>query len=147
MKVILLEDIKGVGKKGEIINASDGHARNFLLPRGFAIEASAKNLNDLELKKKAEEKKKANELEEAQRLKMQIEAKTVEISVKTGEGGRLFGSVTNKEVADALKEQAGIKIDKKKISVGAIKSTGEYSAEIKLHPKVNSSLKLIIKSN
>ncbi|MCL2592307.1 MAG: 50S ribosomal protein L9 [Defluviitaleaceae bacterium] len=146
MKVILLEDIKGVGKKGDIINASDGHARNFLLPRKLAVEATAKNLNDLELKKKAEEQRKADELQEAQDFKAKIETKTVEISVKTGDGGRLFGSVTNKEVAEALASQTGIVIDKKKISVGAIKSVGEFSADIKLHPKVSSSLKLIIKS-
>ena len=145
MKVILLQDVKGVGKKDQVIEASDGYVRNFLLPKKLAVEASKANVSSLEAKKKNAEQQRIKELEEARALKAVLESKTIKISQKTGEGGRLFGSVTNKEVAAALLEQEGIEIDKKKITISeAIKKVGEYSAEIKLHTDVMAALKLLV---
>ena len=146
MQIILLADVKGVGKKGEAVTASEGYAKNFLIPRKLGIEANASNLNDLKLKQKSEEKRKAEELQAAQELKALIETKTVEIAVKTGGNGKLFGSVTSKEIAEALEEGTGIKIDKKKIVlIDQIKMVGESSLPVKLHPKVTAELKVIIK--
>ena len=113
MKLILLEDVKGVGKKGDIVNKNDGYAINFLIPKKLAVEATNANLNDLELKKKSEAKRKKEELEEAQRLGAELNDKVVKVKVKAGENGKVFGSVTNKEIASALLEQTGIDIDKK----------------------------------
>ncbi len=145
MKVILLEDIKGVGKKGELLNASDGHARNYLIPRKLAVEATKTNLNELNLKQKSEEHKKEVELQAAKDLGQTLEQKTVKIAVKIGDNGKLFGSVTNKEIAAALEAQEGIKIDKKKITiVDPIKTVGEKEADIKLHPKVTVKLKVVV---
>lgn len=143
MKVILLEDIKGVGKKDQIVNASDGYARNFLFAKNKALEATPGNLKALDGKKKAEEAKKQEELEKAQALGKEIEEKTVTVSVKTGENGKVFGSVTNKEIGAALKEQFNLEIDKKKIVVNdTIKTVGEKTVEVKLHPKVTAKLKI-----
>lgn len=144
MKVILLEDIKGVGKKGEILEASEGYARNFLLPRKFAVEASKQNVLELEAKRKSEENKKQAELDAAREMKAMIESLSIDLYVKAGESGKLFGSVTNKEIAQALEEQRNIQIDRKKISIRNIKSVGEEIADIKLHPKVSAQLKLNI---
>jgi len=145
MKVILLEDIKGVGKAGDLINSSDGHARNYLLPRKLAVEATKANLNEYEMKKKSEEHKRQLELEAARELAKNIEEQTINIKVKMGENGRLFGSVTNKEVADALKEQCGLEVDKKKVTLNdPIKTSGEKTAEVKLHAKVTAKLKINI---
>lgn len=145
MKVILLEDVKGVGKKGELINASDGHARNFLLPKKLAVEANAANLNELAQQKKSEENKRAKELEEAKTLAASIEEKDITIPVKIGENGKLFGSVTNKEIEAALAAQTGLSIDRKKISLlEPIKTVGEKKVAIKLHPKVSASLRVNI---
>jgi len=141
MKVILLQDIKGVGKKGELLNASDGHARNYLIPRKLAVEATKSNMNELELKQKSEENKRQQELLDGQELASKLEDKVVKISVKTGENGKLFGSVTNKEISEALRQQYGLNIDKKKIVLSeAIKSVGEKKLEIKIHPKVTARL-------
>ena len=118
MKVILLEDVKNVGKKGELVNASDGYAKNFLFPKKLAVEATKSNLNDFELKQKAEAKRKKEELEQAQNMAKELENKTVTVKVKTGENGKLFGSVTNKEVAEEIVKQTGMEIDKKKVSIG-----------------------------
>ncbi len=146
MKVILLEDIKGVGKKDQIINASDGYARNFLFAKKKALEATPNNLKQLENKKKAEEAKRQAEYEKALELCKNIEEKTVNVFVKTGDNGKIFGSVTNKEVGIALNEQFSIDIDKKKISLKeSIKNVGEAVAEIKLHPKVTAKLKINVK--
>jgi len=146
MQIILLEDVKGVGKKGEAVTASEGYAKNFLIPRKLGIEANASNLNDLKLKQKSEEKRRTEELQAAQELKALIETKTVEIAVKTGGNGKLFGSVTNKEIAEALEEGTGIKIDKKKIVLNdQIKMVGERTLPVKLHPKVTAELKVTIK--
>jgi len=145
MKVILLQDVKGVGKKDQVIEASDGYVRNFLLPKKLAVEANKANVNSLETKKKNAEQQRVKELEEARTLKTVLESKTVNISQKTGEGGRLFGSVTNKEVAAALLNQEGIEIDRKKITISeAIKKVGEYRAEIRLHTDVTAGLKLMV---
>lgn len=145
MKVILLEDVKSVGKKGDIVNASEGYAKNFLIPRKLGVEANASNLNDIKLKKQSEDKRKAEELSAAKELKAKLEEKTVKIPVKTGENGKLFGSVTNKEIAVALEEQAGIKVDKKKIVLDdQIKMVGEKTVVIKIHPQVSAELKVAI---
>ena len=119
MKLILLEDVKSVGKKGDIVNKNDGYALNYLIPKKLAVEATKANMNDLELKKKAEEKRKKEELEEAKKIAEQLNDKVVKVSVKAGENGKVFGSVTNKEIADALAKQTGMDIDKKKISFDA----------------------------
>ncbi|MFI3173762.1 MAG: 50S ribosomal protein L9 [Bacillota bacterium] len=145
MKVILLDDVKGVGKKGELINASEGYAKNFLLPKKLGLEATKENLNNYELQQKASERRKKEELEAAQELKKILDEEVVTIAVKTGGNGKLFGSVTNKEVADAIVEQTKQKIDKKKVSIGdPIKMVGERTATIKLHPKVTSEVKIKI---
>jgi len=143
MKVILLEDVKGVGKKGQIIETSDGHARNFLLPKKLGIEATKSNVNSLELKKKSDDNKKQKELEKSNALKAAIEAAVLEIPVKTGEQGKMFGSVTNKEIAAALDEQKRIVVDKKKINVTEpIKTLGEKVVDIKLPGEVTAKLKI-----
>ena len=145
MKVILLEDVKSVGKKGELVNASDGYAKNFLFPKKLAVEATKSNLNDFELKQKAEAKRKKEELEQAQNMSKELENKTVTVKVKTGENGKLFGSVTNKEVAEEIVKQTGMEIDKKKVSIGdPIKMVGERTAVIKLHPKVSAEITIKI---
>lgn len=145
MKVILLEDVKSVGKKGELVNASDGYAKNFLFPKKLAVEATKSNLNDFELKQKAEAKRKKEELEQAQNIAKELENKTVTVKVKTGENGKLFGSVTNKEVAEEIVKQTGMEIDKKKVSIGdPIKMVGERTAVIKLHPKVSAEITIKI---
>lgn len=145
MKVILLQDVKGVGKKDQVIEAADGYVRNFLVPKKLAVEASKANISSLESKKKSAEQQRVKELEEARALKAVLESKTISIAQKTGEGGRLFGSVTNKEVAQALLDQEGIEIDRKKIAIPeAIKKTGEYHAEIRLHTDVTAQLKLVV---
>ena len=115
MKVILLEDVKSVGKKGQVVNASEGYAKNFLFPKKLAVEANNVNMNELNLKNKAEERRKAQELEDAKDLAEKLEKIVVKIPVKTGEGGKLFGSVTNKEIAQAIEKNEGLKVDKKKI--------------------------------
>ena len=144
MKVILLQDIKGVGKKDQIINANDGYAKNFLFPRKLAVEAEGNNLKKLDNQKKAEAAQAQALLEEAQTLGKKIEGVTVKIPVKIGDNGKLFGAVTNKEISAALKEQTGLDIEKKKISAEAIKTTGEKTVTVKLHPKVSAQLKVIV---
>lgn len=144
MKVILLQDIKGVGKKEQIINASDGYAKNFLMPKGLAMEASPANMKKLERQKAEQAAKEQAELEAAQNLGKEIETKTVSVKVKVGNNGKLFGAVTNKEVAAALKEQFKIDIDKKKITVDPVKAVGEYEASVKLHPSVTVKLKIAV---
>ncbi|MCD8214282.1 MAG: 50S ribosomal protein L9 [Clostridiales bacterium] len=145
MKVILLEDVKNVGKKGQVINASDGYAKNHLFPRKLAIEANKANMTALDRKNKAAEAKLEAEYQEAKALGEKIEALTVNIGVKSGVSGKIFGSVTGKEIAQALKEQTGIEVDKRKIVIPEpIKNVGENSVTIKLHAKVSANLKLNI---
>ncbi|GFI62083.1 50S ribosomal protein L9 [Clostridiales bacterium] len=137
MKLILIEDVKGVGKKGDVINKSDGYAINYLIPKKLAVEATKSNINELELKKKAEEKRKKEEYDEAAKLGDQLKDKVVKVSVKAGENGKVFGSVTNKEISAALLAQTGFDIDKKKISFNdPIKMVGRRTVKVKLHPKV-----------
>lgn len=144
MKVILLKDIKGTGKKDQIIEASDGFARNYLFPRKLAMEASAANLNAIENAKSAQSHRKEVEKQEAQELARKMGDMVVEVAVRAGENGKLFGKVTNQEVADALKARYGLDIDKRKISVDGIKNVGPAEAVVKLYPEVSAKLKLNI---
>lgn len=141
MKVILLKDEKKLGKKGEIIEVSEGYARNYILPRKIGVEASSGNMNDLKLQKANEEKIAKEQLEAAQALAAELESKQVVLKIKAGEGGRTFGSVSTKEIAAAVKEQHNIEIDKKKIQLPeALKNFGSYEVAIKLHPQVTGKL-------
>jgi large subunit ribosomal protein L9 len=141
MIVILLKDVKGTGKAGEVVKVSDGYARNMLIPKGLAQEGTEGNVRSLEKQKKLAEDKRASELAEARKQAEKISSLTVEIVTKSGEGGRLFGSITSKDIADALKEQHQINIDKKKFQMdGPIKQTGESKVDIKLYPEVSASL-------
>ena len=143
MEVILLEDVKSLGKKGDKVQVNDGYARNFILKKNLGVEATEKNLNDLKLQKANEEKVKQQIYEEAQAFAKELEGKTVELKLKAGEGGRTFGSVSAKEIAVAAKEQLGYELDKKKFHLPeAIKNFGTYNVPIKLHPKVTGELKV-----
>jgi large subunit ribosomal protein L9 len=143
MKVILNQDIQGVGKKGEIINASDGYVRNYLLPRNLALEASEGNLATWKEKKDSQKYKKDNQVQVAREFAKKLSGITVVFKVKTGENKRLFGSITSKDISDELKKQFGHDIDKKKIVLDeAIKSTGVYNIEIKVYPEVSAKLKV-----
>lgn len=145
MKVILLADVKGVGKKEQIINASDGYAKNFLFPKGLAVEANAGNMKKLDNKHKQEEQQAKELLDEAKAMCDKLEALTIDIKVKIGSNGKLFGAVTNKEIASALKQQHQVDIDKKKIVLSeAIKTVGEKEVAVKLHPKVTAKLKVVV---
>ena len=146
MKIILLEDVKSLGKKGEIVEVSDGYARNFVLPKKLGLEATGKNMNDLKLQKANEAKVAKEQLEAAQAFAAEMEKDQVVVSIKGGEGGRTFGSVSSKEIATAYKEQCGKEIDKKKIILPEpIKSFGVYEVSVKLHPKVTGTLKVNVK--
>ena len=143
MKVILLEDVKSLGKKGEIVNVSDGYARNFVLPKKLGVEANSVNMNDLKLQKANADKVAQEQLEAAQELAKVLETKEVGVKMKSGEGGRTFGSISSKEIATAAKEQCGLELDKKKIQLPeAIKSLGVYEVNVKLHTKVTGKLKV-----
>ncbi len=143
MKVILLEDVKTLGKKGEIVTVNDGYARNFILPKKLGLEATGKNLNDLKLQKAHEEKRAKELLEAAQESARSLEGKAVVIKMKAGEGGKLFGSVSSKEIAAAYKEQHGLEIDKKKIQLSdPIRAFGSFEVPVKLHPQVTGTLKV-----
>ena len=141
MKVILLEDVKSLGKKGDIVNVSDGYARNAILPKKLGIEATSKNLNDLKLQNQHADKVAAENLENAKELAKTVEKQKVVVKIKAGEGGKIFASVSTKEIAQAAQEQTGLELDKKKISVDEpIKSLGVHNVKIKLHPKVTGEL-------
>lgn len=143
MKVILLEDVKSLGKKGQIVNVNDGYARNFILPKKLGLEATGKNLNDLKLQNANKEKLAQEALEAAQELAKKIEAGKIVVPIKVGEGGRTFGSISTKEIAIELKNQMGYDIDKKKIQLkDAIKTLGTHNVPIKLHQKVVAELKV-----
>ena len=145
MKVVLLADVKGVGKKGELINAAEGYARNFLLPRKLAKEANAQVMNELKNAEASTAYKVKTETEEAQRIAEALKDKTVRITAKAGQGGRLFGSVTAKEIAQEIKKQYGFDIDKRKITIqGEVTGTGVYEAVIKVHPTVTSKIKVSV---
>lgn len=141
MKVILLQDVKSLGKKGQTVEVSDGYARNCILPKKLGVEANAKNLNDLKLQKAHEEKVAKEQLEEAKSLAQRIEAISVETSIKSGKDGRSFGSVSSKEIAEAFKKQHGIEIDKKKIILDEpIRTIGTSIVTVKLHREVTAKL-------
>lgn len=144
MKVILLDDVKNVGKKGEIINAKDGYANNFLFPKKLAIEATTVNLKNLENAQKQKEAKEKEIFDEAKKLEEELMKITVVIKTKSGEHGKLFGAVTTKEIAEYIEKEHGFTIDKKKYDMDPIKSVGEYFAKIKLHPQVNAKVKIIV---
>jgi len=147
MKVILLQDVKGVGKKDEVINAADGYVRNFLFPRKLAVEATKQNLAQLEKKQAGAKAQKAKELDEAKILKSQLEGETITLALKTGGGDRLFGSVTNKEVAAAIFAELDLNIDRKKITIpNAIRTLGSHKAEVRLHTDVTAIINLSIAS-
>ena len=153
MKVILLENVKSLGKKGEIVNVNDGYARNFILPKKLGVEATGKNLNDLKLQKNNEKKVAQENLDAAKELAAELSAGKVELAIKVGEGGRTFGSVSSKEIAVAVKDQMQLDIDKKKIQLKeSIKSLGTHivtvklhTVPVKLHPKVTAELKVVVK--
>ena len=143
MKVIFLKDVKGKGKKGEVKNVADGYAQNFLLKQGLAVEASNANVSSLNAQKKKQEKEAIEELEQMQELKKVLEELTVQLSAKSGEGGRLFGSITSKQIADELKKSHSIKLDKRKIDLpDAIRALGFTNVPVKLHPEVSAIVKV-----
>ncbi|EJP6473994.1 50S ribosomal protein L9 [Clostridium sp. FAM 1755] len=144
MKVILLKDVKSLGKKGDLVNASDGYARNYLIPKKLAEQATENNLHILNNKKEAERRQRLKELEEAQKLAKSLMGKEIKFKVKIGENGRLFGSITSKDISEKLKEQYKIDIDKKKIVADTIRQTGIYEAEIKIYPEVSAKVKVSV---
>ena len=143
MKVILLQDVKKVGKKGDVVEISDGYARNFLFPRKLAEEATSANMHVLNAKKENERKKKLAELEAAQKLAAELKGKEVTINAK-GNNGRLFGAITSKDVAELINKEFKLSIDKKKIVMDTIKIAGSYDIEIKLYPEVSTKMKVTI---
>ena len=146
MKVILLQDVKSLGKKGEIVNVNDGYARNFILPKKMGVEATGRNLNDLKLQKNNEKKVAQEQLEAAKALAEKLGQGKVELAIKMGEGGRAFGSVSSREIAAAVKDQLGLDVDKKKIQLKeTIKSLGTHIVAVKLHPEVSAELKVTVK--
>lgn len=143
MKVILLEDVKALGKKGQLVEVNDGYARNFILKKKLGIEATNKNLNDLKLQKAHADKVAQEQLEVAKALAKDLEEKEVICTMKVGEGGKTFGSVSTKEIAQAVKEQLKLDLDKKKMVLDeAIKTLGTHNVKLKLHPKVTGTLKV-----
>ena len=143
MKIILLQDEKKLGKKGDIVEVSEGYARNYVLPKKIGVEATPKNLNDLKLQKSNEAKVAQEQLDHAKAMAELLASKEVVVSIKAGENGRTFGSVSTKEIGQALKAQTGIEVDKKKLVLPeAIKSFGVYEVPIKLHPKVTGTIKV-----
>ena len=145
MKVILLEDVKSLGKKGQIVNVSDGYARNMLLPKKLGVEATTKNMNDLKLQKAHEEKVAQENLDAAKAFAEDLKDKQVTVTIKVGEGGRTFGSISTKEIKKKKKNQLGLDIDKKKMQLATpIKELGTTMVPIKLHPKVVGELKVIV---
>ncbi len=147
MKVILLKDLKGTGKKGEIKEVSDGHARNYLIPKGIAKEASGTNLREHENQKRFEEKKHRESIAEANRVKDIIEAKPLLIKAKAGDSGKLFGAITSKEIVEYASDFFGVEIDKKKVQLtGAIKSTGKHEVGIKLYREITAKMNVEVVS-
>lgn len=143
MKVILLEDVKSLGKKGELVEVNEGYARNFILKKKLGLEATARNMNDLKLKKANEEKVAKEQLEAAKVFAEELKEKVVTVSIKTGEGGRVFGSVSTKEIAAAAKTQLNLDIDKKKLNLQEqIRMVGTVIVPYKVHPKVTAELKV-----
>ena len=143
MEVVLLEDVKSLGKKGDVVKVNDGDARNFILPKKLGVEANAKNLNDLKLQQAHADKVAAEQLAAAKEFAVKLADCTVELAVKSGEGGKVFGSVSTKEIAAAAKEQYGMELDKKKLQIAEpIKALGTYEVQVKLHREVTAKLKV-----
>lgn len=147
MKVILLQDVKSVGKKGDVVNISDGYARNFLFPKKLAQEANDVNMHILNKKNEADRKKKTAEIEAAQKLANELKDKEVLIYTKAGEGGKLFGAITSKDISQEMDKQLNVSVDKKKIVINTIKNIGIYTAEVKLYPEISTKIKVVIKEN
>lgn len=146
MKVILLQDVKSLGKKDQIVDVNDGYARNFILKKKLGIEATPKNMNDLKLRQKNDDKIAAENLAAAKEFAAEIATKSVEVAIKSGQDGKVFGSVSTKEIATAAKEQLDYDLDKKKMQLKEpIKNLGTYMVPIRLHPKVTAELKVIVK--
>ncbi|MBE5958795.1 MAG: 50S ribosomal protein L9 [Lachnospiraceae bacterium] len=146
MKVILLEDVKALGKKGQIVNVNDGYARNFILPKKLGLEATGKNMNDLKLQKANQEKVAAEKLADAKELAEKLEKSSIEIKIKAGTGDKVFGSISAKEIATEVSKQLGYEIDKKKVQLQEpIKTMGSHTVNIKLHTEVTASLKVEVK--
>ena len=146
MKVILLEDVKSLGKKGQVVNVSDGYARNMILPKKLGVEATSKNLNDLKLRKANEEKVAQENLDAAKAFAEELSTKEIILTLKVGEGGRTFGSVSSKEISEAAKKQLNLDIDKKKLQLeNPIRNLGVTNVPVRLHPKVTGSLKVWVK--
>ncbi len=147
MKVILLQDVKKIGNKGDVINVADGYGRNYLLPRKLAMEATGKNLQTLKVQKNKQEAEKEREISKAKKIAEELAKKPILIKTKAGEKGRLFGSVTSMEIASALEAQTKLKIDKRKIDLPEpIKTLGKHTVKIKLHPKVHSEFNIIVEA-
>ncbi len=147
MEVILMEDVKSLGKKGNIVKVSDGYARNFILPKKLGVEATKQNLYDLKLQKDAEDRRQQEILAEARELAKKLETSTVNLKIKAGEGGKTFGSISTKEIAAVLNEQSGLELDRKKIQLAEpIKNAGAYTVGVKLHPKVTATLKVEVEA-
>lgn len=144
MELILNQDVKGLGKKGEKVKASDGYARNFLLPKGLAVEVNAQTLTELKNREASNQHKIDVDIANANETKSKLEGNTVKVKAKAGSNGRLFGSVTSKDVAAAIKEQFGIDIDRRKLSVEDIKQFGSYPAEIKLYSGINCKITVMV---
>lgn len=144
MKVILLKDVKKLGKKGDVVSTSDGYARNFLFPRNLAQEATDSNLHVLNAKKDVERRKKTAEIEAAQKLADDLRDKVVKIDAKAGDSGKLFGAITSKDIADKINDQFNVKVDKKKIVMDTIKIAGTYNIEVKLYPEVSTKMKVMV---
>lgn len=145
MKVILLEDVKSLGKKGEIVQVNDGYARNYILPKKLGVEATGKNMNDLKLQKNNEKKVATEHLAAAKELARKLQEGQVKLAIRMGEGGRAFGSVSSKEIAQAVSDQLSLTVDKKKIQLkDPVKTLGTHEVDIKLHPEVTAKVKVVI---
>ena len=148
MQVVLLEDVKALGKKGDVVKVNDGYARNFIIPKKLGVEANAANLSTLKQQKKREEKAAAKELADARELAEKIGEKTVKVKVRAGEGGKLFGAVASKEIAEAVKAQWGLEVDKKKIVLPEpIKTLGVHQVPLRLHKEVTAQLNVVVAEN
>lgn len=147
MEIILLEDVKSVGKKGEIVKVNDGFGRNVLIKKKQGVEATGKNINDWKLKKANEDRIAAEHLEAAKELGKKIEASEIIVKIKIGEGGKSFGSVSSKEIAEEMKSQLGFEVDKKKVQLkDAIKTVGTHEVKIKIHPQVTTTIKVNVQA-
>lgn len=147
MEIILTQDVKALGKKGEIVKVSDGYARNFILPKKLGMEATKQNLYDLNMQKAAEEKRQKELLAEAQSYAKKLEELTVKVPIKAGEGGKTFGSVSTKEIVEAAKKQFNIELDKKKLQLSdPIKNAGSYTVQVKLHPQVTAEMNVKVEA-